>query len=73
MKFRFFMSLALILCILCAPAAQAAEKKDGVLYDGIITRRYPNSYTNVYDRMDSDTGKVIKTMNAGNKIQILDV
>ncbi len=73
MKFRLFFSLALILCILCAPAAQAAEKKDGVLYDGIITRRYPNSYTNVYDRMDSDTGNVIKTMNAGNKIQILDV
>ena len=73
MKFRSLLSLALILCILCAPAAYAAEKKSDVLYEGIITRRYPNSYTNVYDRMDSDSGKVIKTMNAGNKIQILDV
>ena len=73
MKFRSLLSLTLILCILCAPAAYAAEKKSGVLYEGIITRRYPNSYTNVYDRMDSETGKVLKTMNAGNKIQILDV
>ena len=72
-KFRSLLSLTLILCILCAPAAYAAEKKSDVLYEGIITRRYPNSYTNVYDRMDSDSGKVIKTMNAGNKIQILDV
>ena len=72
-KFQSLLSLMLILCILCAPAAYAAEKKSDVLYEGIITRRYPNSYTNVYDRMDSETGKVIKTMNAGNKIQILDV
>ena len=72
-RFRSLLSLMLILCILCAPAAQAAEKKGDVLYNGIITRRYPNSYTNVYDRMDSDTGKVIKTLTAGNKIQILDV
>ena len=72
-KFRFLLPLMLILCVLSVPAAQAAEKKSSVLYEGIITRRYPNSYTNVYDRMDSETGKVIKTMNAGNKIQILDV
>ena len=73
MKFRFLLPLALILFLLSASAALAAEKKGSVLYNGIITRRYPNSYTNVYDAMDSETGKVIRTMNAGNKIQILDV
>ena len=72
-KFRFLLSLMLILCVLCASAAQAADKSGDVLYNGIITRRYPNSYTNVYDKMDSETGKVIKTMSAGNKIQIVDV
>ena len=72
MKFRALLSLALVLCFLLTPAAQAAKKSD-VLYEGIITRRYPNSYTNVYDRMDSETGKVVKTMSAGNSIQILDV
>lgn len=71
-KFRSLLSLALVLCFLSAPAAQAAQKSS-VLYEGIITRRYANSYTNVYDRMDSETGKVVKTMNAGNSIQILDV
>ena len=73
MKFRSLLSLALVLCFLSAPAAQAASKKSDVLYEGIITRRYANSYTNVYDRMDSETGKVVKTLNAGNSIQILDV
>ena len=72
-KFRSLLSLALVLCFLSAPAAQAASKKSDVLYEGIITRRYANSYTNVYDRMDSETGKVVKTLNAGNSIQILDV
>ena len=72
-KFRFLLSLMLVLSILSAPAAQAADKSGDVLYNGIITRRYPNSYTNVYDKMDSETGKVIKTMSAGNKIQIVDV
>ena len=72
-KFRSLLSLALVLCFLSAPAAQAAQNKSSVLYEGIITRRYANSYTNVYDRMDSETGKVVKTMNAGNSIQILDV
>lgn len=72
-KFRSLLSLALVLCFLSAPAAQAVSKKSDVLYEGIITRRYANSYTNVYDRMDSETGKVVKTLNAGNSIQILDV
>ena len=71
-KFRSLLSLALVLCFLSAPAAQAAQKRN-VLYEGIITRRYPKSYTNVYDRMDSENGKVVKTMSAGNSIQILDV
>lgn len=71
-KFRSLLSLALVLCFLSVPAAQAAQKSD-VLYEGIITRRYANSYTNVYDRMDSENGKVVKTLNAGNSIQILEV
>ena len=71
-KFRSLFSLALVLCFLAAPAAQAAQKSN-VLYEGIITRRYPKSYTNVYDKMDSENGKVVKTMSAGNTIQILDV
>ena len=71
-KFRSLLSLALVLCFLSAPAAQAAQKSD-VLYEGIITRRYANSYTNIYDRMDSENGKVVKTLSAGNSIQILAV
>lgn len=45
---------------------------DGVIYNGVITRRYPNSYTNIYEKMDSES-KVVKTMNAGNRIQITAV
>ena len=66
----------LVLCLLSSTAALAADSD--VLYNGEITRRYPNSYTNVYDKMDLDedgrpAGKVLKTMNAGNKIQITAV
>ena len=72
MKFRSLLSLVTLLCILFSSSALAAEKKDGVMYNGIITRRYPNSYTNVYEAMDTES-KVVKTMSAGNKIQIMDV
>lgn len=63
--------LALALCLLTGSVA-VAQDESAVIYNGIITRRYPNSYTNVYAEMDTDTDPV-KTMNAGNKIQILAV
>ena len=63
--------LALALCLLTGSVA-VAQDESTVIYNGIITRRYPNSYTNVYAEMDTDTDP-IKTMNAGNKIQILAV
>lgn len=44
-----------------------AEKK--TLYNGIITRRYENSTTSVYEKMDK-TSKVYKYMNPGSKIEI---
>ena len=76
MKIRLLLPLALIICILFTSVAVAAG--NDVLYNGIITRRYPNSYTNIYDSMDFDeegkpSGKVVKTMSAGNKIQITAV
>ena len=75
-KIRLLLPLALIICILFTSVAVAAG--NDVLYNGIITRRYPNSYTNIYDSMDFDeegkpSGKVVKTMSAGNKIQITAV
>lgn len=64
--------LAMILCLLI-PSAQAAEKKAGpVIYNGIITRRFANSYTNVYEKMDSES-KVLKSMSPGNKIEIVEI
>ena len=63
--------LTLALCLLSGSVA-FAWSEDTVIYNGIITRRYPNSYTNVYAEMDTDTDP-IKTMNAGNRIQILAV
>ena len=78
-KRRFVLVWLVVLSLLvsfAAPAAAAGESD--VMYNGIITRRYPNSYTNVYDSMEINeegdpVGKVIKTMSAGNKIQIVDI
>jgi len=71
-NFKRFLILALALCLML-PAAQAATKQStSVIYNGIITRRFANSYTNVYEQMDSDS-RVIKTMSAGNKIEIVEV
>ena len=69
MKVRLFFVWMLVLCALFGAAA--AESLD-VIYNGEISRRYPTSYTNVYEQMDSES-KVLKTMNAGNKIQITAV
>ena len=72
-KIKRIIALALALCLM-VPCAQAAEKKKKIetIYNGIITRRFANSYTNVYEKMDSDS-KVIKTMSAGNKIEIVEL
>ena len=70
MKRKALLPLALILCILMGSVALAAE--DTVIYNGIITRRYPNSYTNIYKEMDTES-EILTTKNAGNRIQILAV
>ena len=69
-KRKALLPLALILCILMGSVALAAE--DTVIYNGIITRRYPNSYTNIYKEMDTES-EILTTKNAGNRIQILAV
>ena len=76
MKIKQFVLFALILCLLTC-TAQAAEKKakkekNVVIYNGEISRRYPTSYTNVYEQMDTESKK-LTTMNAGQKIQITAV
>lgn len=50
------------------PCALAKE----TLYEGIITHRYPGSFTKVYPRMDKDT-KAIQHLDPGNKIRITEV
>ena len=47
---------------------QAASAKD-VLYRGIITHRFKDSYTKVYTKMDKDS-RAIKVLDPGNKINI---
>ena len=56
LKLKRVLLLALVFC-LALPSAQAAEKKKvgATIYNGIITRRFANSYTNVYEKMDSDS------------------
>ena len=67
---KVILPLILILSVLCSSAAFAAEDK--VIYNGIITRRYPSSYTNIYKEMDTES-EILTTKSAGNKIQILAV
>ncbi len=72
-KLKRVLLLALVLC-LALTSAQAAEKKKvgKTIYNGIITRRFANSYTNVYEKMDSDS-RVVRTMSPGNKIEIVEI
>lgn len=63
-------AVLLLMCLLlgCLPMeALAAEK---VLYKGEITKRYGNSYTNVYAKMDKDS-KVLAHLKPGNKVNVL--
>ena len=70
MKWRLLAILSLLVFVWMGSAALAESNK--VIYNGIITRRFPNSFTNVYQKMSSES-KVVKTMSAGNKIQIVAV
>ena len=67
---KVLLPLILIVTILFSSVAIAAEDK--VIYNGIITRRYPTSYTNIYKEMDTES-EILTTKSAGNKIQILAV
>ena len=73
MKTKLLIPLILLL-VLVTGASAMAEKK--TLYNGIITRRYANSTTSVYDAMYKDgkdaqaNGKVVKVLNPGAKIEI---
>lgn len=69
MKAKLLLAL-MALSILTGSVALAAEDK--VLYNGIITRRYENSTTSVYAKMDKDS-KVLKYMNPGSKIEITGI
>lgn len=59
--------LLAILLVSCIPFQGMAAKK--IIYKGEITRRYPNSYTKVYPRMD-ENAKALQSLRAGNKISI---
>lgn len=67
MKKLIALLLAAVLLIGCLPM-QAASAKD-VLYRGIITHRFKDSYTKVYTKMDKDS-RAIKVLDPGNKINI---
>lgn len=69
MKARL-LALFLAFSLLFGGSAMAATQD--VLYRGIITRRYENSTTSVYKKMDKDS-KVLKYMTPGAKIEILAI
>ena len=72
-KTKLLIPLIFFLVLLMGASAMAEKK---TIYNGIITRRFSNSTTNVYDAMYVDgkdaqaNGKVIKTLNPGAKIEI---
>ena len=73
MKIRRFLSILLLLCLAVNSTALAAatSKKTAVtvLYNGIVTKRYGSSTTNVYGTMDK-TSKALKTLKPGSEIEI---
>jgi len=68
-RIKQLLPLVLALCLLMGFSARA---ESNVLYDGVISKRYPTSFTNVYKEMDTES-QVVKTLNPGNKIQIVGV
>ena len=62
--------LALLLALIL-PAAVPASAEEA-LYTAIVTRNYPNSTTNVYKEMDTESAK-LKWLNPGAKLAILEV
>ena len=72
MKIRRCLALLLALAILwgSVPALAATKKEQTkVLYNGIVTKRYGKSTTNIYAVMDKHS-KAVKTLNPGTKIEI---
>jgi len=65
-KFTAFL-LAFVLLISCLPLQAFAADK--VIYRGIVTHRFKDSYTKVYARMDKNS-KAMKFLDPGNKINI---
>lgn len=68
-RFVAFLLISVLL-VGCLPLKAFAAKE--VLYDGIITHRFKESYTKVYTKMDKDS-KAIKHLNPGNKIRITEL
>lgn len=70
MKTKLLLPLMLLFSlVMCAPAQAAGNK---VIYEGIITRRYATSTTNVYAAMNKDS-KVLRVLNPGAAIDITAV
>lgn len=80
MKIKRTISCLLALCLLASagPALAASKKKTAktpevkVIYNGIVSRRYANSTTSVYPKMDKESTP-IKYLNPGAKISITAV
>ncbi|MBO2518034.1 MAG: hypothetical protein CW338_12325 [Clostridiales bacterium] len=71
---------ALLLVLCCLPLCVYAEENASgdenytqvALYPGRVTRRYKNSYTNVYSSMDKESEK-IDSLEPGHSLEILDI
>ena len=76
-KRMFSWALAVCLLACCVWPASAAKKKAKepelhVIYNGVVSRRYPTSTTSVYPAMDK-TSTPLKYLNPGTKIDITAV
>ncbi|NLD83836.1 MAG: VanW family protein [Clostridiales bacterium] len=80
MRIKRTISCLLALCLLASagPALAASKKKTAktpevkVIYNGVVSRRYANSTTSVYPKMDKESTP-IKYLNPGAKISITAV
>ena len=72
MIIRQIVSLLLALLLLAGCVAVAGAESTTVIYNGIITRRFKNSETTVYAKMDKNSSG-IKYLKPGTKIEITAV